>query len=181
MAVSLLFMIAVLSCTNRKNSYTRKMSDYYVELLRSKGAESEVVDLQDLPSDFIATALYENTGRNAAFNNIRKKVEAASKHVFIVPEYNGSFPGVLKAFIDGFRFPNALPDKKVALVGISSGVQGGAVALSHLSDVLSYLGVDILGLRVKIPQIDRVLQNGIITDPIYENFLTMQADRFIHF
>lgn len=174
-------MIVILSGTNRKNSYTLKTAEYYFRMLHGKGAESEIVTLQDLPSDFTETALYENTGRNEAFNALRQKMEAGSKYVFVVPEYNGSFPGVLKAFIDGLKFPDTFRDKKAALVGISSGVEGGTIALSHLSDVLSYLGLDTLGLRVKIPKIEQVLKDGTITEPVYENFLNMQADKLIRF
>lgn len=174
-------MIVILSGTNRANSYTLKTAEYYARILRSKGAESEIVTLQDLPSDFTETALYENSGGNEAFNILREKMEKASKYVFIVPEYNGSFPGVLKAFIDGLKFPDTFRDKKAALVGISSGVQGGAVALSHLSDILNYLELNILGLRVKIPKIAQVLRDDAIIEPVYENFLNMQADKLIRF
>lgn len=174
-------MIVILSGTNRRNSYTLKTAEYYSRILRDRGVESEIVTLQDLPSDFTETALYENSGRNEAFNILREKMEAASKYVFVVPEYNGSFPGVLKAFIDGLKFPETFRDKKAALVGISSGVQGGAVALSHLSDILNYLELNILGLRVKIPKIAQVLKDDVIIEPVYENFLNMQADKLIRF
>ena len=39
----------------------------------------------------------------------------SEKFVFIVPEYNGSFPGVLKTFIDGLAFPDTFEQKKNVL------------------------------------------------------------------
>ena len=70
-------------------------------ILNTKGETSQIVDLVDLPGDFVANALYENNGKNADFNALREKVQSSDKLVFVVPEYNGSFPGILKTFIDG--------------------------------------------------------------------------------
>ena len=54
--------------------------------------------------------------------NIRDKMVASQKFVIIVPEYNGSFPGVLKTFFDGLKFPSTFTDKNCALVGIYDSV-----------------------------------------------------------
>jgi chromate reductase, NAD(P)H dehydrogenase (quinone) len=54
--------------------------------------------LEDLPHDFVFSALYENNGKNLDYNAFHQKVKEGKKFVFIVPEYNGSFPGILKDF-----------------------------------------------------------------------------------
>ena len=61
-------MITIVCGTNRKNSITRKVVSFYEEILQSRGQETSVINLEDLPDDFISTALYENVGKNAAFN-----------------------------------------------------------------------------------------------------------------
>ncbi len=98
-------MITIISGTNRPQSVTKVISLYYQEILASLGAQSQVLDLHDLPPDFTYTALYGNSGKNTRFNQFREMVEASQKFVFVVPEYNNSFPGVLKAFIDGLKYP----------------------------------------------------------------------------
>ena len=94
-------MITIIAGTNRKNSKSRFVSNIYQEILADLGEVSTILDLANMPSDFIVSALYENSGKNSDFNKYRRIIEESSKFVFIVPEYNGSFPGVLKAFIDG--------------------------------------------------------------------------------
>lgn len=174
-------MITIICGTNRANSISKIISLHYQQLLANHQAESHVLDLKDLPVDFIHSALYSNSGKNPTFNEFRKVVDQSDKFVFVVPEYNGSYPGVLKAFIDGLKYPSSLNDKKGALVGLSSGVQGGANALSHLSDVLSYLGMDIIGLRVKLSRIEANMADSQITNPIYTQLLEKQVKKLIDF
>ncbi len=168
-------MISIISGTNRAKSMSLKVAIYYKSLLDKLNIENQIIDLGTLPKDFTFSALYENSGKNVDFNQIRHLVENSEKFVFIVPEYNGSFPGVLKAFIDGLGFPNSVIHKKAALVGISDGVQGGAIALSHLTDIFHYLGLNVLAQRVKIPSLSKNFIDGEITDPLIKTLIEDQA------
>lgn len=175
------FPIVLISGTNRPNSLTRKITNYYQTILEQYGAQVIILDLADLPDDFTGTALYHNTGKNEIFNNLQKLTEKAEKFVFIVPEYNGSYPGVLKAFIDGLPYPNAFSNKKAALVGISSNMHGASSTLSHLNDVFSYLGMHTLALRVKLAQIRDNFSEGKISNDLYNELLHLQAQQIISF
>lgn len=174
-------MIVIIAGTNRKNSKTRVISKIYQGILSKLGEESIILDLANVPSDFIVSALYENSGKNADFNKYRQVIENCSKFVFIVPEYNGSFPGVLKAFIDGLKYPDSFTDKKCALVGISSGTQGGGLAVSHLTDIFNYCGMHVLALKPKLARIEANTSNGCITNDLYRELLENQARQIIDF
>jgi chromate reductase len=171
-------MITIVVGTNRKNSVSRKVADYYQGLLKD---ESQIVDLADVPGDFIGTALYENNGKNEDFNAMREKVQSSDKLVFVVPEYNGSFPGVLKAFIDGLKYPEGVRNKKAALIGVSSGVQGGVFAMSHLTDIFNYLGMHVLALKPKLAAIEKNFNGLEVTNDLYNQLLRQQADMLLDF
>lgn len=160
---------------------SRQIADYYKTILDTKGATSQVVDLVDLPGDFTISALYEENGNNVGFNELREKVQSSEKLVFIVPEYNGSFPGVLKTFIDGFKYPQGIRDKKAALIGLSSGVQGGVFAMSHLTDIFNYLGMHVLALKPKLAGIEKNFSSGKVTNNLYNQLLNDQAEKLINF
>ena len=174
-------MITIVVGTNRKNSVSRQVANYYKNILDAKGQESQIIDLVDLPGDFVGTALYENNGKNETFNAIREQVQSADKLVFVVPEYNGSFPGILKTFIDGLKYPEGVRDKKAALIGVSSGVQGGVFAMSHLTDIFNYLGMSVLAIKPKLAGIEKNFSEGKITNDLYNKLLNDQADRLISF
>jgi NAD(P)H-dependent FMN reductase len=174
-------MIAIVSGTNRRESVSLKIAKQYAELLEALGQEVEIIDLQGIPKDFIFSALYENVGKNGQFNQFREVMNRADKLVFVIPEYNGSFPGVLKVFIDGLDRAKALTDKKSVLVGISAGDQGAGLALSHFTDILNYCGTHVLGYRLRIPKIGDKMTDNKIANPLYLEKVHTQAKKLVDF
>ncbi|MCC9136319.1 NADPH-dependent FMN reductase [Pontibacter silvestris] len=174
-------MITLVSSTNRPNSKTRAIVDLYASLLKEKGISYQVLDLADLPEDFTVYALYSYTGKNEQFNKLTSMVSNSDKFIFVVPEYNASFPGVLKAFIDGLDYPYTFKNKKAALVGISSGMQGSNLALSHLTDIFNYLGMHILALKPKLAHIEKNFDGQIITNKLYQELIEQQIEQFLEF
>lgn len=174
-------MITIVVGTNRPESKSREMAEFYENLLGGLGVETRLLDLKELPENFIVSALYQNSGKDGKFNEIRKEMENARKYVFILPEYNNSIPGVFKAFIDGLSYPNALQHKKCALVGISDGVAGNAIGLSHVTDIFNYLGMHVLAQKIRIPLMKKNFVEGQITDEFIKKLMVDQARRFIEF
>lgn len=174
-------MVIIIVGTNRKNSVSKKIAELYQRILDERGAKSEILELEHLPADFIETALYENNGRNEQYNAFHSRLKAGSKFVFVVPEYNGSFPGILKSFIDGMTYPNTFRNKKCALVGISSGIGGGGIALSHLTDIFHYLGMHVLALKPKLAKIEQNMSDNLLTNRLYVDLLQTQADMLLEF
>ncbi len=174
-------MIKIIVGTNRANAVSKEIALIYQTVLSDLKVDSEILYLEDLPIDFIKSALYENNGKNADYNKFLARVKEGSKYVFIVPEYNGSFPGILKTFIDGMSYPNPLKNKKSALVGVSSGVGGGGIAMSHLTDIFNYLGMHVLALKPRLSQIERNMSDGLLTNKLYLELLQEQAASLIEF
>ena len=156
-----------------------KVALYYKELLDSKGVKNQIIDLSLLPPDFAFTALYHNQGKNDLFNQFVHQVNACDKFVFIVPEYNGSFPGILKTFIDGMDYPGGFKDKKCAMVGISSGTMGGAIALSHLTDIFHYLNMHVIPSKPRLARLETVFKDGKIIDKFLADLVNKQAQDLI--
>ncbi len=174
-------MIKIIVGTNRKNSVSAQIALQYQEILLHMDVSSELIYLSDLPGDFLFTALYENNGKNDAYNKVHEEVKSATKYVFVIPEYNGSFPGILKSFIDGMTYPNSFRNKKCALVGISSGVGGGSIAMSHLTDVFHYLGMHVLAFKPRLAKIEENMSGNLLTNRLYLDLLREQAELLVRF
>ena len=173
--------IYIISGTNREQAVSLQVANRYKSEFETLGIEAEIIDLKDLPDNYIAEALYDNAGFHEGMVDIRKKMKDAKKFVFIVAEYNGSFPGVLKAFIDGLEFPGTFTGKKAALVGVSSGIQGGIIAMSHLTDILNYCGANVLARRPKLANIEKNMENGEITNERYMKHIRLQVKELLDF
>ncbi|KQC02737.1 NADPH-dependent FMN reductase [Pedobacter sp. Hv1] len=171
-------MITIISGTNRPASNTLKVAKYYQKQLTEKGLETKLLNLQDLPATLIDTDLYGK--RSAEFQKIQDLVSETSKFLFIIPEYNGSFPGVLKTFIDACAFPESFFDKKACLVGISSGKYGNIRGIEHFNGVCAYLHLNIMPLRLHISAIKTELDEN---DQLFKEdtlkFVNQQVDKFI--
>ncbi|WP_199120550.1 NADPH-dependent FMN reductase [Pedobacter sp. ASV28] len=171
-------MITIIAGTNRPNSNTLKVAKYYEKQLAEKGLASTLFDLQDLPANFIATDLYGK--RSEAFEKIQELITQTRKFLFVIPEYNGSFPGVLKAFIDACIFPESFYDKKACLVGISSGKYGNIRGIEHFNGVCAYLHLHVMPLRLHIPYIKQELnEHGALFMEDTLKFTNQQIDKFI--
>ncbi len=177
-----LFVITLLVGTNRPNSRASRLATIYAGFLAELSVDYQIINLVDLPADFTSSALYHHAGQNAGFNALAGLLNASDKLVIFVPEYNCSFPGVLKAFIDGLPYPGGLRGKKAALVGLSDGGQGGLLALAHLTDVLMYLGTAVLPQRVRLPFIGKDLTDGNqLSNPLSNQLLREQAAALLAF
>jgi len=173
-------MITIISSTNRPGSSTLKVAQYYQDKLREKGVDAGLLSLAQLPANLIQTDLYGN--RSKEFEPIQEIVTKTDKFIFIIPEYNGSFPGVLKTFVDACSFPESFYDKKVALVGISSGKYGNIRGLDHFTGVCHYMHLNVMPLKLHIASIHKELDaDGKFFKDDTLRFTNEQMDKFIKF
>lgn len=173
-------MITIIAATNRPNSNTLKVAKYYQRQLKEKSIDTHLFSLEHLPIDVLNTDMYGK--RSEAFQEIQNMIYQTEKFLFIMPEYNGSYPGVLKVLIDACNFPDSFYDKKAALVGISSGKYGNIRGVDHFTGVCHYIHLNILPLRLHIPNIKTELDaEGNFNHPDTIKFTNEQIEKFISF
>jgi NAD(P)H-dependent FMN reductase len=173
-------MITIISSTNRPGSSTLKLAHVYQQKLREKGVEAGILSLAQLPPNVIETDLYKK--RSAEFEVIQQIVTNTDKFIFLIPEYNGSFPGVLKVFIDACSFPESFYDKKAALVGLSSGKYGNIRGVDHFTGVCHYLHLNIMALKLHIAAIHKEFdEQENLFKPDTIKFVNEQIEKIIKF
>ena len=173
-------MITIIASTNRPGSSTLKVANYYQKQLKERGVEAGILSLLDLPAEIIATDLYGK--RSDAFTPIQKIITDTDKFIFIIPEYNGSFPGVLKVFMDACDFPESFYNKKAGLVGISSGKYGNIRGVDHFVGVCNYMHLHVYPLRIHITNIRQELnEDGNLYLPDTIKFTNEQIDKLIEY
>ena len=173
-------MVTIIASTNRPGSSTLKLAHYYQKRLAQKGLETNLLSLTQLPDNLIKTDLYGK--RSPEFEKIQQLITDTEKFLFGRPEYNGSFPGVLKVFIDACSFPQSFYEKKVALVGLSSGKYGNIRGIDHFTGVCHYVHLNVMPLKIHISNINKEFDekgNLILEDTL--RFTEEQMDKFIRF
>jgi chromate reductase, NAD(P)H dehydrogenase (quinone) len=133
--------IAVLVGSIRKESLNRKLATAIEKLAPAEFRFQRIDDLPHYDQDFDRDYPEQGT-------RLKQEIEAADALLFATPEYNRSFPGVLKNAIDIASRPwgkNSFAGKPGGVIGISVGATGTALAQQHLRNVLAYLDVPTLG------------------------------------
>jgi len=170
----------IISGTNRPGSSTYKLAEYYQKRLSEKGVEAGILSLTRLPANVIESDLYNK--RSAEFMPLQDIVAQTDKFLFIIPEYNGSFPGVLKVFMDACSFPASFYDKKAALIGLSSGKYGNIRGIDHFTGVCHYMHLQVMPLKIHIGSINKEFDAGnMLFQKDTVQFTEEQIDKFILF
>lgn len=137
-------MITLISGTARAGSRTRKLSDYYLGVFRGLGISPKLFCLEEY-------AVWE---RDENFIQSESDLLVpAEKFVFIVPEYNGSIPGILKMLFDNSDIKNCWWGKKAMITGLADGRAGNLRGLDHLTNILNYLHVNVYWNKIPLSRI----------------------------
>lgn len=172
--------ILVISGTNRPDANAMKIARILAGHYRDANIKTDLLSLTDLPPEIFNGSAYAS--KPPAMLAIQQRVlDAAGLHV-VTPEYNGSFPGVLKYFIDMLKFPESFDRKPVAFVGEAMGTWGGLRSVEQLQHIFGYRNAHIFPERVFIPGIGKQLDaNGKLIDPALDERLKKQCIGFAQF
>ena len=175
------YRIAVVVGSLRRDSFNKQLAAALASLA-PQDMEFVPVRIDDLP-------LYnqdDDANPSEQVRRLKSEITAAQGVLFVTPEYNRSVPGVLKNAIDHASRPygqSAWGGKPAAVIGVSVGAIGTAMAQQHLRNMLAYLDMPTLG------QPEMFLQNkpglftegGGIGDESTKQFLQQFLDRFAEF
>ena len=173
-------MISLIIGTNRPGSGTHKIAAHIGEFYRDLKVPLHVLDLEKLPPEIFLPSSYAR--KPESFRPFADAVlQSAGLHV-VVPEYNGSLPGVLKYFIDMLKFPESFENRPVCFTGLASGIWGGLRAIEHLQQIFGYRNAPCYPRRVFLPQIHNLLNDsGRMNDAEMLGRLKSQAEGFVEF
>ena len=172
-------MITIISGTNREGNYSIKFARKYAEILKDKGAECQVLDLRDLPKDFLFSETYGN--RTDSYEQLLKKYAYdPEKWMMVSPEYNGSFSGVLKSFIDSMD-NRAVVGKKIAMIGIAAGRAGNLRGMDHMTNCMHYMKAEVMPNKLPISQAFKMFDGDTLIDEETVKLMEAHAEEFIKY
>jgi len=172
-------MITIIAGTNRPASRTFLIAENYSKNLTAKNISHKILNLEDLPPNFLHSEMYNDDGLSDEMISIQEEyILPSTKIVVIVPEYNGGMPGIFKLFIDAMcarKYKENFSGKKISLVGVSAGRAGNLRGLESLTGILNYLGAIVLPNKLPLSSIN----NFIGEDDSINNDLAVVIDEHI--
>lgn len=155
-------MITIISGTNRKDSRTLQVANYYFNYLKQKEQDVHLISLEGL----------DVLSRSEKIVQIENDLFIPSeKIIFIMPEYNGSFPGVLKTLLDNTDIRKCWWHKKALLTGVADGRGGNLRGIEHMTNILHYLKMNVHYNKLPLSKINDEMD----ADGNFVNALTVKA------
>lgn len=174
-------MITVISGTNRAGGNSIKVARQLKGMYASLGSEVTLLDLKELPAEAFTPGAFAEKPESLV-RDFTDVVLASDGLVVVVPEYNGSYPGILKHFIDLLPFPESFECRPVAFVGLAGGYYGGLRAVEQLQMVFGYRNAYQFNRRVFIPNAYGVFnEQGDFKDAELRERLELQSAKFLAF
>lgn len=171
----------IISGTDRKDSNSLKVSKLIQNLYRETGENAEIIDLSALGLSQMAGPFYGKATPPDSLKNWIDELGSAEGMIMVVPEYNGSYPGILKYFIDHWRYPETFEFRPVSFVGLG-GMFGGLRPVEHLQQVFGYRNAFVYPERIFLMNVWKSLNaQGELTDPVALDLLKKQTLGFKKF
>ena len=188
----------IISATNRLGANSFIVAQIIQKIYQSLNADVEVMSLRDIPFPPLVKNSYPAV-LPKDFQSFISKLNKSSGFIIVCPEYNGSFPGIFKFFIDHWSYPETFEYRPMAFVGLG-GKFGGLRAVEQLQQIMGYRNGFIYPERVFLQNIEDLLvdeqinptgsgqskkqecSNTIrIKDPEINNLLYQQSSGFLKF
>ena len=169
---SRIYMITVISGSNRGN-FTKKIARIYQRMLDEMGVENQLLALDEQP-------VFHPDGD---FRKMEEKwLRSADKFIIVMPEYNGSYPGILKLMMDNSEVSKSWWHKKVALTGVATGRAGNLRGMEHLTGSLLHMKMLVHPNRLPISRVDKLMdEQGELHDLPTLKAIQNQLNEFIKF
>jgi NAD(P)H-dependent FMN reductase len=174
-------MIQVLVGTNRTGSRSEQFAQNICKKLKANGADAEVMNLSEIDWSEMNHHTYGSDAVPPSVKKMMLKINASDGLYIVCPEYNGSFPGALKMFIDYWDFPASFEKRPVCFTGMG-GIFGGLRPVEHLQQVFGYRNSFIFPERVFLRNVWEVMtKEGEVADDLMTTLIDQQITNFTKF
>lgn len=151
--------VLVFAGSTRADSLNKKLARAAAEALERTGVAVTQADLRDYPMPLYEGDLEAASGLPAHAKAFKELLRSDDAFVIASPEYNGSFPALVKNVIDWASRPEpgekslaVFRGKTAALVSASPGPGGGVRGLRHLRELLEMIGVTVVATQITVPR-----------------------------
>src|SRR5213592_5080726 len=154
--------LPVIIGTPRQGRLTEPAANFvFGEVSKRGDIETELIDIRKIPIRM------DDAGEALKDSQFCATVERADGLIIVAPEYNHSFPGLLKHVLDTNL--KEYIHKAVGICGVSAGPFGGARMIQSLVPVLRELGLVTIFSDVYFGTAGKLFDpaTGRMTDPAY--------------
>src|SRR5262245_1808042 len=162
--------IPVILGTTRRGRMSAHAARFMVSQIQKRaGINTELIDISELPMPV------DDAGEGINDPLFSEKMTMADGLVIVTPEYNHSFPGLLKHVLDSCL--KEYIHKPAGIVGVSAGPFGGVRVIQDFLPVIRELGLVNIFWVVNFGNVSKVFdESGKLLDEAF----VARADKFLN-
>ncbi|HOZ50589.1 MAG TPA: NAD(P)H-dependent oxidoreductase [Chitinophagaceae bacterium] len=165
-------MYTIISATNRLGSNTLKVAKQYQTFFAEHQIDAKLLSLED----------FKSFTRDDHYNKLENDfLIPASKFIFIMPEYNGSFPGIFKLMMDISDLSTCWNFKKVMLVGVANGRSGNLRGIDNMTNMCNYMKMNVYFHKLPLSSISKELSNDVFINENTIHEVKNQIKGFVNY
>ena len=165
-------MYTIISATNRVGSNTLKVAKQYQTFFAEHQIDAKLLSLED----------FKSFTRDDHYNKLENDfLIPASKFIFIMPEYNGSFPGIFKLMMDISDLSTCWNFKKVMLVGVANGRSGNLRGIDNMTNMCNYMKMNVYFHKLPLSSISKELSNDVFINENTIHEVKNQIKGFVNY
>ena len=162
--------IPVILGTARKGRMSEHAARFMAGQIETRnGIKTELIDIAKLPMPI------DDAGENIKDPAFSEKMALADALVIVTPEYNHSFPGLLKHILDSCL--KEYIHKATGIVGVSAGPFGGVRAIQDFLPVIRELGLVNIFWDVNFGNVSQVFDEA---GKLLDQAFVPRANKFLN-
>ena len=147
--MSQLFIPIILG-TVRQGRMSEAIAQFiFQQVQQQNGIETELIDIRALPIPV------DNAGTDAKIPSFSETMQRADGYIIVVPEYNHTYPGLLKHVLD-LNYKEYL-HKAVGVCSVSAGPFGGIRAVEALLPTFKAFGLSTIVPDLNISNVNEIV------------------------
>ncbi|MBK9335305.1 MAG: NAD(P)H-dependent oxidoreductase [Lewinellaceae bacterium] len=172
--------ITILSGSTRLNRQSHRVALALEKWIARQGVHTaEVLDLAEYSFPLLEEVLHRHPTPPQGLADFAERIRQSDAHIFVSPEYNGSYTAALKNAVDYLK-EREFSQKVVAITSVTTGANGGiraALAMQQL--VLGIAGYPIPQMLTVGQVSQRFSEDGDLLDPLFERNMDNFVNSFL--
>lgn len=161
--------ITILSSSTRIDRLSHRVALALEKAITGRGHTAEILDLAKYKFPIMEEVLHRHPKPPAGLSEFSEAVRRSDAHIFLSPEYNGSYTAALKNAVDYLK-ENEFSRKAIGVVSVTSGPMGGMRGAISMQQLVLGVSGFALPQMLLVPQVAQKFdEQGELLDPAFQS------------
>lgn len=171
-----IMLITILSSSTRIDRQSHRVALALQKIITARGHIARILDLATYQFPIMEEVLHRHPKPPAGLSEFSEAIRTSDAHIFLSPEYNGSYTSALKNAVDYLK-ESEFTQKAIGVVSVTSGPMGGMRGAMSMQQLVLGVSGFALPQMLLVPQVAQKFdETGTLTDPAFQS----KIDFFLH-